>query len=133
MPYVHGPGWEPASDTEEPHLVGYMLPNKGAFLQAIRYGRVYTKRVGPRGSVSVLEAAALVYRRDPATGEVRPVHRLTVHGWARDKKLPTTPRRLRPNTRLVQHIYLPDLWHFIRHAKEAGYEFPPLYRGAAGE
>lgn len=130
MPYVSG--YEPATPTEEPALVGYRLRNGGALLKAHRYGRDYFRRVGPNGSVSLLEASALAHRRDPATGDVRPVHRLTVYEWVRNGKLPTVSRRMRPNTRLVKHVMLPDLWRFIREGRALGYELPPLH-DAAGE
>lgn len=117
-------GWVPVTPDEPPAPMGvWIMPEMGALLTVTRYGRKYEKAIRPHESASAQDAAGMVHRRDPDTGELRPITRLTIYDWVRDgvrgKKLRAVRRTIRPNVRPVMHIMLTDLYPF---ARAAGYE-----------
>lgn len=118
MPYV--PGYTP--DPEEPpkpSLVGFLTRDNGAVLYATRYGRRFKRDVAPNGLVSFAEAAALVHRQDPQSGEWKPVTRLAVYQWANAGKL-TTRRAREPGGSVIMHVRLSELREF---AELRGFKF----------
>lgn len=124
MPYTRGyePDEPPARD-----LVGYLRPDGGAEMIAIRYGRKFRRPVPPNGLVSLAEAAALLHRRDPDTGELRPFSRIATYQWARGGSLPTVSTPRRKGTRAIVQVRLSDL---RRYARAKGYEFLPADEAA---
>ncbi len=118
MPYVHG--YTRETEQQEPALVGFLRADNGATLRATRYGSVFTRQVAPNGAVTLLEAAALLHRIDPDSGELRPVTRIAFYQWAQAGRIRTVRKRHRPNTRPVLHVELPELRRF---ARANGFEF----------
>lgn len=121
MPYVDGytpgPAPEPA-----PALVGLMHGDGGATMIATRNGRRYYKEVPPNGVVTFQEAAALLHRPNPSTGELRPVTRVAVYQWAEAGKIKSILARRRANTRPVACVRLSELRRF---AAAHGFTFRP--------
>lgn len=111
---VYVTGYTAETDHEEPALVGFLRADKGATMRATRYGRTFVREVPPNGSVTLLEAAALLHRRDPTTGELTPVTRIAFYQWARAGRIATVRKRSRPNTRAVVHVTMPELRRFAR-------------------
>lgn len=87
MPYVRGYEPEPEPEAPKVSLVGFLKRNGEVRLIATRYGRRFTRTIKRDGLASFMEAAATIERKDPKTGEWRPVPRLTVYRWAKDGKL----------------------------------------------
>lgn len=126
MPYVRGYTPEP-DDAPEPALMGFLRRDGGAVMIAVRYGRRFRRPVPPNGLVSLAEAAALLYRHDPETGELRPFSRIAVYEWVRAGRLPAIRAARRPGTRPVAQVKLSDL---RRYARANGYEFRPFNEAA---
>lgn len=129
MPYVDGYTPEPAPE-REPALIGLMHADGGALMIAKRYGRKFYKDVPPNGVVTFAEAAALLHRRDPETGELRPVTRLAVYQWAEAGKIKSIQARRRSNTRPVACVRLSELRRF---AAARGFTFRRVESAAPGE